>query len=260
MTQIPLEHIRFAEDDDGLVNPRGSIVDTTDLQASMSLLGQQQAVTVYAVGRRYVVIDGHRRITAARILGWEVIEAEIQERPAEDELLVKMLASNVRVNFTPTQQGAAIRKLAVTRKWGIERVATACGLDVEDAHLMVDLLDAPEPLRRRVDKGEIALSTWKEIRNKPKSVQEEVAGMEKPTRAAVRQLTKKKDSAGVLSDMLDELGADNDLLTAVAALKPKLMGGWHALSPVEQIRVATLIGDLNGFIQEQMEAANGTTA
>lgn len=251
--QIPLEFIRFAEDDDGLLNPRGSIVDTTDLQASMSLLGQQQAVTVYAVGRRYVVIDGHRRITAARILGWEAIEAEIQERPAEDELLVKMLASNVRVNFTPTQQGAAIRKPAVTRKWGIERVATACGLSVDDAHLMVDLLDAPEPLRRRVDKGEIALSTWKEIRNKPKSVQEEVAGMEKPTRAAVRRLTKDKATDGVLSGLLDGLGAENSLVTALTALKTQVFSQWQQLSPAEQMRVAAVIGDINDFIEEKVE-------
>lgn len=255
---LQLELIDLAVDDSGPLNPRGRIGDTTDLQESMRIAGQDRPIEVYAVGDRFIVIDGHRRITAARALGWKTIRAVIKETVEQIDpvaALVHMLASNVRENFKPSQLGRAIQKLALDKRWGLERSAKLCGLEIDRAQLLVDLVSAPETVQRRVDAGEMSLSAWKVLRDKPPATQEKAANLPKPTVAAVRQSMRETKSAGVLAGMLDQMNAEHTLVAQFNEAKSRLMAEWFALSSSEQARVTTLIEGLYSFTHPVEEAA-----
>jgi len=256
---LHLELIDFAEDAAGaLLNPRGRIVDTTDLQDSMRIAGQRDAIEVYANGDRYIVCDGHRRITAARALGWDTIRAVVKgDLSGRDEvsLLVDMLATNVRENFKPTALGRAICKVSLDNRWGLERAAKLCGLEVDRAQLLVDLLAAPDAVQRRVDSGEMSLSAWKVLRDKPRETQERAADLPKPTVAAVRQVAREEKSAGVLTDMLEQMQTEHQLVTALNEAKVRIMAQWFTLGVAEKMRLAAVIEQLYSFTHQTTDEA-----
>lgn len=251
---IPLDEIDFAMDEAGvLLNPRGKITDTTDLQASMRLVGQRTPVQVYERNSRYVPIDGHRRITAARAMGWQTINAEIVETPeGEAKLLEQMLAANVRQEMKATALGRAIQRLAIGHKRGVERVAKICGIDPQRAHLLVDLLNAPESVQRRVDSGEMSIGAFRDLRHKPAEVQEKIAAMPRPTVKAIRAAVKEKDApSGLLAGLLDQMAAqDNPAVSKLNEARAALIAGWQALTDSERARVHTLVEAMHQFIQE----------
>ncbi len=252
MNHIPLTQIQFARNgDQTLVNPRGRIVNTTDLQASFTQVGQQEPIRVVEVDGKYLVIDGHRRVAAARALKWELIKAEVEK--SDHDLLVKMLASNVRKNFTPLQLGKAIRRMVVEKQWPVEKVARLCGLKVGKAQLYNDLLDAPEAVQKRVDKGEMSLSAWQTLRDKPTPVQEQAAKLEKPTvravRKAVREAAGEQKSQGVLTGMLEKLNPEKSLVSELNGVKRRLQSEWHGMASSEKQRIQHLVEEMAGFVK-----------
>ena len=143
MQQIQIEDIVILQTDDGEnLNPRGRVIDTSDLQASIK---QTETNLTPIIVRKlpdgmYELIDGHRRLIAMKTMGRKVINAEVTN--ARHNPLALMLASNVRKNFPPSKLGAAICELSLENKYSIERVALMSGLDVEKARLLVDLSHA----------------------------------------------------------------------------------------------------------------------
>jgi ParB/RepB/Spo0J family partition protein len=248
--KLRLDLIRFAEDESGdLLNPRGRITDTTDLQESMGIAGQQDAICIYEADGYYIVVDGHRRVTAARALGWQTIDAVIQQRDDEN-LLAKMLASNVRRDFKPTALGRAIKKLTLDNRWPIERTAKLCGLKIDVAMLYVDLTCAPDPVQRRVDAGEMSITAFKALRDKPREIQEKAASLPKPTVQAVKQTIKQDSSAGILTDLLDKMEAENTLAADLNILRTRLMAQWHTFGTAEKTRVQAIVDNIHQFITE----------
>ncbi len=249
--QIPLDQIRFARDDTGaLLNPRGEIHDTTGLQDSVQIAGQEEPIEVFEDGDGYVVIDGHRRVVMARALGWKTIQAEIKEKPASSsDLLARMLTSYVREDLKPTARGRAMRRLATEKGWGIERVAKLCGLKVDVAQLYVDLTAAPEAVQRRVDMGDMSLSAFKALRDKPREVQERAASLDRPTVAACKRVAKADASKGILTDLLDQMQVEHNLAADLGALRTRVMSEWHSLSAGERARIQGLIESLHDFVQ-----------
>src|SRR5579871_1046874 len=64
-------------------NPRQRLRDIPELASSLQTYGLLQPVVVRPVDGGYVLLAGHRRVEAARSLGWEVIPAIV--RPATDD-------------------------------------------------------------------------------------------------------------------------------------------------------------------------------
>lgn len=103
------------------LNPRKEYdaADLKDLALSMKDTGLVQAVILRPVGKGYEIVAGHRRVKAARSLGWKEIPSEI--RTYTDEETVKaMLAENLqRVDLSPIEEGEAydaMMKNGITEK------------------------------------------------------------------------------------------------------------------------------------------------
>jgi ParB/RepB/Spo0J family partition protein len=260
MERIPLSLIEFLRDADGtLVNPRGPIRDTTDLQFSMTLLGQKDPIKGFWRDGKFWVIDGHRRVTAARALGWTHIDADVETAPATaSDLIVRMLAADVREKLSPLARARSYRKLLEDVDWSIERLAKACGVKVDEIELHIAILSAPESVQRRIESGEMSLSAFKALRDQPVAVQEKAAALPKPSVGNVRQVVKeakqeRQEAADKaqphISSTLAVVAAQQPLSTEFAAVARRVIAGWDTLTELEQARVLMLaesILDLQG--------------
>lgn len=261
---VGLDLIDFLRDAEGeILNPRGEHLNTTDLQETMPLIGQTDSVELLLLPTgRYVVKDGHRRITGARALGWKEIRAEVEvvETVQEDEVLAHMIASDTHQTLKPTHLARAMAKLMLSKRWGIERVAKLRGMKTDVAQLHLDLLQAPESLQRRVDAGEISLSAWKALRDKPKPVQQKAAELEKPTVENVRKLAReeagRKTQGGVMLDLLNQPTAEHTVVNDVNKLRLAVIAAWGVLTEIERASVESVISDLHRFMSQQEEYAD----
>lgn len=246
---LPLSSIVFATDADGDdVNPRGRVNDTTDLQDSMATVGQLEPITVYRHYLDedcYVVLSGHRRVIAARIIKWETIRAVIVDMPESDgDLLDRMLAHNVRQDLSLLALARALRKRMAFGVTDVH-VAMVCGLTASRVNLLVSLLDAPESVQKRVNSGDMSLSAWKVLRDKPQETQEKAAALEKPTVAAVRRTTKTHHPGGSqIDDMLASFEADHQIVVDLEAMPTRLAAEWDTFTPLEVQRVTAAVGRL----------------
>lgn len=143
----------------------------------------------------YTVIQGHRRLKALTQIGWTDDIPILVDNPEPEGALgvARAVASdNVRRPYRRSVIGMALRRLAREQGWAsLHRCAAAFGMDVPDAEAHLALLDADPKVRERVDRGEIAWTTWRlHLQKAPKQVQAEIASMEKPTGEAVRKRKK----------------------------------------------------------------------
>lgn len=256
MNYAPIARIVVVKSGDHPVNPRTHF-DTVGLQQSMRLIGQDVPIKVFSGPALdvpegyYGLIDGQRRLTAAKALSWKEIRIEVL--PAPDtlaDLLALMLASDVTEPFRPSELGRALAQLARDHLWGIEKVAAVRGLKASEAQLLVDLAFAPPEVQQRVDSGEMSLSAWKVLRDKPESVKIAAASLEKPTKAAVRRLTQEKPGIGVFDAIQATAASEPELLIALNDVRLKLLAGWHKLTPGEQAKARARLDAMLAFIGE----------
>lgn len=101
------------------------------LQSSMAKLGQLQPIRVRPVELGgYVVVLGHRRVAAARALGWQTINAEIMLGEDAGMLAAQQAAENcVRAPMHPVDQWRAVAQM-MDGGCTLDDAALALGLSV----------------------------------------------------------------------------------------------------------------------------------
>lgn len=100
------------------------------LMASMASVGLQQPIRVQEVDGAVVVVDGHRRLEAARRLGWTTITA-IREEALLDTagVLLRQLVSNVqRLDLTDGERGRAFLQLMRESGWTAAETSRRTGV------------------------------------------------------------------------------------------------------------------------------------
>src|SRR5690242_10339412 len=70
-----LRHVPIAQIDEPPRPPRRLMGDLAALAESMQEYGLQQPISVRSTGDRFVLTSGLRRLTAAKMLGWDTIPA-----------------------------------------------------------------------------------------------------------------------------------------------------------------------------------------
>jgi ParB family transcriptional regulator, chromosome partitioning protein len=98
---------------------RQELGDLKPLIESMSRYGQLNPITMT---RKHELIAGHRRLLAARELGWHTIDAVCLDRESPIERLELELAENIaRKDFTAAEIVAGYAELERLRKPGLHR-------------------------------------------------------------------------------------------------------------------------------------------
>ncbi len=120
--QVRIEEIKIKK------RARHNLGDLKDLAKSLSEHGLMNPVTIT---EDKVLISGHRRIEAAKLLGWKTIEATVHPNLSRIELLEMEIDENLhRKDFTSDEIVEAFHQLERLRNPGILRkiINCMCGL------------------------------------------------------------------------------------------------------------------------------------
>jgi ParB family transcriptional regulator, chromosome partitioning protein len=137
------------------------------LAASLLKQGQLQPIMVSwseALGK-HVVVEGERRLRAARIAGLTKLSCVfIDEEMAADIRLEKQLTANcLREDLAPIEQANAFQRLMVRKGWTQSELAEALQLHKGQVSRALQLLDLPPTLQEQVVAGTIVPDVAREI-------------------------------------------------------------------------------------------------
>jgi len=127
----------------------------------MNEAGLMHAIRVRRSGDRFIVVDGERRLHAARLLKWESIDAIIEERELSSaEITQRQLIANcMRKNLSPVEVGRAIEALMMKTGWSATEVGRKLGLSGPSVSRFRALVKLPATMQEHVENGTLAAST-----------------------------------------------------------------------------------------------------
>jgi ParB family chromosome partitioning protein len=124
-------------------------------------VGQLQPIRVRRDGDRTIVVDGERRLHAARLLGWETVAAIVEERElSAPEIVQRQLIANIqRKNLSGFEVAQAIEQLIRHTGWTAKQVAAKLGTSGGTVSKLRALLKFPASMQEQVQNGSLAPST-----------------------------------------------------------------------------------------------------
>jgi ParB family chromosome partitioning protein len=122
-----------------------------DLKASMAEAGQAVPIKVRPAGKAYELVYGHRRMEAAKQLGWKDIEA-IVEQLSDEQAMVQALAENLtRDDLEPADEGRAYKRLIDEQGWDWKRIVIVFGVNDKRIDAALKVLRLPQALQAKVE-------------------------------------------------------------------------------------------------------------
>jgi ParB/RepB/Spo0J family partition protein len=130
------------------------------LAESIKEVGLQQPLRVRRDGDKLFVVDGERRLRAAKKAGLQTIAVIIEEKElAEAEVIQRQLVANCqRDDFTPMEKAKAIDRLMKATGWLSTQLAGKLGLSNAAVSRSLALLTLPETIQHQVATGKISAS------------------------------------------------------------------------------------------------------
>lgn len=145
---IPVDRLRFHPR-----NIRADLGDLRELTASIAAEGVLQPLLVHRKGSVLEVVDGHRRLAAARLANLRRVPAVIVDELDDDEAITKMLATTLRAGISREERRRAL--LALHEEFGhtVRGLADRYGVHVNTIH---DWMATPTEVKQRKRKARLA--------------------------------------------------------------------------------------------------------
>jgi ParB family transcriptional regulator, chromosome partitioning protein len=171
-------------------NPRHALEGITELAASIAEHGLLQAVVVRRVAPDgYELIAGHRRLEAAKALGWTEIAAAVRDETDEQAYILTLVENLQREDLSPREEAGALEVLVRERGWTTRQVGEAIKRSPMYVSRRLRVFDDPL-LAPLVLRGDVAVSTAEELLRAPEQFRPQlaaVAATEKWTPAKARR-------------------------------------------------------------------------
>jgi ParB/RepB/Spo0J family partition protein len=151
-------------------NPRHAIEGIAELAASIAEHGLLQAVVVRRVEPDgYELIAGHRRLEAAKTLGWTEIAAAVRNETEEQAYILTLVENLQREDLTPREEAAALEVLVRERGWTTRQVGEAIKRSAMYVSRRLRVFDDEEVLKPLVlrDEKPLSVSTAEELLREP---------------------------------------------------------------------------------------------
>ena len=135
------------------------------LAESLKEVGQLVPIRVRRADGRYVIVDGARRLPAARIAGLTTIAVIVEGKDlCRGEVTQRQLIANCqRADLNPLETSNALHGLMEATGWNASTVAGRLGFSNATVSRLLSLGQLPETIRERVQRGEIPLSAASEL-------------------------------------------------------------------------------------------------
>jgi len=136
-----------------------------ELAKSMKQEGLIQPITVRKVGTAYELVVGERRLRAARLLGWETIDARIIDISDEDAAVKGLIENLQRADLTPIEEARGYKQL-VEAPYDLtqEAIAVRVGRGQTVIARSLALLDLPEEIQEIMPRGIITETHTRALR------------------------------------------------------------------------------------------------
>ncbi|MEU2134033.1 ParB/RepB/Spo0J family partition protein [Streptomyces sp. NPDC018352] len=199
-------------------NPREELRDLEGLAESIAEIGLVNAVTVASIeayleerphraadldeGARYIIVDGHRRLAAARLAGAAKIRVSVDNAlvSTDEALLEAAFVANVhRDDMNPLEQAQALRTL-VDFYGSQTKAAKRLGIAQSTISSKLSVLDLDPQLQADLVEGRRKIEHVRNLSKLPPDEQRQqadaraAAGVQR--RSAVRELSRRDSPAG----------------------------------------------------------------
>lgn len=153
MLRIPIDQVHAGP------NARGDLGDVSELAASLRAIGMQQPILVCQDGTdRYEVIEGHRRLAAARLLAWPYVDAVLRRATEPATRVVQQLAMHTQARqFDPIAEAKALHSLMWEHRMDRGEIARAIGRSPEWVRDRVLLLQLDTGRQQAVSSGRLSV-------------------------------------------------------------------------------------------------------
>ena len=163
--ELELRRIRLDLIDVPRQRIRRDLGAVNDLAYSLGTVGILQPIQVLSVGKRYRLIAGERRLTAAGILGWQEIDALVRE-PRGDELLLELVENAQRKFLTDAEEADAFIRLVRDDGHQITEVGAQAGRSEAYVSKRIRVFEDPV-LRDAIERQTISVSLAEEFLTVP---------------------------------------------------------------------------------------------
>lgn len=139
-------------------NPRDEVTEVAELAASIEQAGLLQPPIARRDGDRLVIVAGHRRLAAIKVLGWKDVDVVVRRDMPPDQVLVAMLAENQqRVMLDPVEEARAYNRLKVVHHLTDAAVAERVGRNQAYVSGRLALLALPADQQEEIRAGQRTL-------------------------------------------------------------------------------------------------------
>lgn len=154
LAQVPLDRLKVDP-----ANPREDVGDVAELAASMREVGLLQPVVARrTAGGQLYVVAGHRRLAAARTLGWKSVPVVIRRDMRPDEVLAAMLIENgQRKDLDPIEEARGLARLKGQLRCTDAELARRIGRNPGHVSRRLHLLALPVEEQEALRDGEMSL-------------------------------------------------------------------------------------------------------
>lgn len=150
---LPVGQIRPAGD-----NVREKVGDVRELANSIREVGLMTPLLVAEEGDHYILIAGHRRLTALRKLGWTEIPCVVRPPMNDMDRTALMLIENTqRVNIDPIEKAKAFKRM-VDQGLTQTQVAERVGVSDFTINQYISLLTLPDDDQQKIREGKLSAS------------------------------------------------------------------------------------------------------
>lgn len=147
--------------DDSPYQPRLRYASETidELAHTMASAGQEEPIQVRAVGSRYELISGHRRVRAGRSLGWTTIKALIVIKDDREAELATMVHNEGREDLSDFERGKLYKR---AQEGGFAKsqteIANLFGTSQAVVSKRLAMLELPQPILDLLETNPILFS------------------------------------------------------------------------------------------------------
>jgi ParB family chromosome partitioning protein len=140
-------------------NPRTDLGDVTELADSLRAVGMLQPIVVRRSAGGYLIVAGHRRHAAARLVGWATLQVIVRRAMRPDDVLAAMLVENShRKDLDPIEEARGLARLKAQLGVGDSVVARRVGRHQSHVSARLMLLSLPIEEQEELRRGEMTLT------------------------------------------------------------------------------------------------------
>ena len=145
-------------------HPRKDLGQLESLQASIKRDGLQEPLTVYPSGDgKYAVIDGCRRLEAAKQFGWPSVPCIVKEVTDSDAAHLSYVVNAERSQFNPIEIAHHLKAMKEKFGYSLRDLELKGYGSPANISKKMRLLDLPEPVQAKIQEGELTGSHGHEL-------------------------------------------------------------------------------------------------